>query len=523
MLGCGDDGSGPGGGGGGSADGGSGGSTSNGSTNPEISSVTAPTRTTVRVALTFAPDAIPDAGKYYELTSDFGPLTVESAELDASGPAIVLTTDPQKLGVEYHLVIKQPGNALDFQSGTFLSADTATFWASDFGDPNFAPYEVNASRAAIGQHVVIYLADGIDASDVDDTVAFFDEQIFPKETALFTDAPDRDENGKVLLLGLDGGGYYGGYFDPTNSLTEAQAQQFGQHSNELEMLYISIPDLQGSFDPTQVVAHEFQHLLYNETHDYADGDWSWHNEGLAECAVGAVSGTNPVATYYYTEPDSGLATGQSLVNWTFSNYSQYAQAYVFWTYVASRLGGLDGYGQIFQETGKPSDMDAFFQAKLGETFAEVQMDMLVATVRREATGPLGFEGLVDFTAPTLTVPAGTTSLALGPFTGVLFPVATDGLTPSGQGPNVLHVGVPTVGALDVVAPFDVAGGVVIALNANQSTNGSDESSGTLGAGVAGPSPVPLLPSLGPTWKHPPPLRPDDRSAVKEWRRLTAGF
>jgi hypothetical protein len=479
----------------------------------------------VRVVLTSLPESIPDAGKYYELTSDFGPLTVDSAELDPSGPAIVLTTEPQKLGVKYHLAIKAPGNPLDLQIGTFLSADTATFWASDFGDPNFAPYQVNANRAAVGEHVVIYMADGIDASDVDETVTYFDTQIFPKETALFTAAPDRDENGKVLLLALDGGGYYGGYFDPTNTLTEEQAQQFGYHSNELEMLYVSTPDLMGSFNATQVVAHEFQHLLYEEAHPFtqATGDWSWHNEGLAECAVHAVGGSNPVATYYYTEPDSGLATGQSLVVWTYSNYSQYAQAYVFWTYVASRLGGVDGYGEIFKQTGEPADMDTFFQTKLGESFSEVQEDMLAATVRREATGALGFEGMVDFMAPTLTVPAATSSVDLQPFTGVLFAAGSDGLTASGQGVDVVHVGVPTTGALDTASPFDASGGVIVALNASQDVGGAKESSGTLGPPVAGPQASPILPAMGPVWKHPPPLNPKNRDAVRAWRLRTAGL
>ncbi len=519
MSGCGDDeGTGAAGGGG---DGGSGGGSQ---LEPALASASAPTRTTVRLVLSALPDVTPLDVAAYALTSSRGPVAVEAVELDPAGPAVLLTTAPQKLGIDYTVKISDPGGPLDSATATFPSADTATFWASDFAD--FSDYEVTASRRAVGQHVVVYLVDGIEASDVDETVDFFDTKTFETETTLFGPAPDRDDNGKVVLLGLDGDGYYGGYFNPMDSLTDKQAKGYGSHSNELEMLYLSVPDLMGSLSGPQVVAHEFQHLLYNEAHDFFASDWSWHNEGLAECAVHAVNGKNEIATYWYTEPQSGLATGQSLVVWQYSNYSQYAQAYVFWTYVASRLGGVAGYGQLFQRTGSPTDMDAFLQSELGVGLREIQGDMLAATVRREATGKLGFEGMVDFMAPTLLVPAATSSVELLPYTGVLFPASTSGLLPTGQGVDVVHFGVPTTGVVQTTAPFDVVGGVVVALNGQAVPTAAAESSGTLGtmAVQAPPPPAsPLLAAQGPVWMHPPPLKPANRAALREWRLRTAGF
>ena len=200
----------------------------------------------------------------------------------------------------------------------------------------------------------------------------------PKETAVFNAMGDLDGNGKMVALGLDGHGYYGGYFGPVNSLTQEEAEQLGFKTNSMEMLYISFPDLVdgpsgNGWSPEQVLPHEFSHLLYNESHGLFDSDWSWHNEGLAECAVHVVHGVNP-SLWFYTHESSMLGDGQSLVIWEYSNYSQYIQAYVFWTYVASRLGGVPNYGDLFALDGDPANIDAFLQAVRGGVTSAHMLD-----------------------------------------------------------------------------------------------------------------------------------------------------
>jgi hypothetical protein len=328
----------------------------------------------------------------------------------------------------------------------------------------------------------------------------------------------------MVVLGLDGGGFYGGYFSPINAITPEQAEEFEINSNSMEMLYISVPD-NGGWSPDQVLPHEFSHLLYHESHGFDDGGWSWHNEGLAECAVHVVHGVNP-SLWYYINEQSMLGDGQSLVIWEYSNYSQYIQAYVWWTYVASRLGGVSGYGQLFDQAGDPAAIDAFLQEELGQGLAATQLDMLTAAWLQEPTGIRGFEGMFDLGGQPQVATAPPAELL--PFTGVFLPAATDGLSPIGAGPGVQHRGALTGSGVDLGAPFDVGGGVVIALNTSQDPESTvEQSSGTLGAAFAaiqpGPGAARAKPSNRELWKHPPPVKPSNRDALLKWRKAAHGF
>lgn len=531
LVACGDDSTATGGGSEGGA--GTGGDASNGggggtAATPAIKKVSAPTRTTVTIELTESLVTAPAIVDAYGLTSPRGPLIVSAVAYDDATRVITLTTEKQKLGVEYTLTVKSPGSPLDLKGGKFLAADTATFWATDFS--NFQDYEVTASRVAIGEHVVIYAtpeAEG--ASDVPETIDYFDTQIFPEETALFTAAPDRDDNGKVVLLGLDGGGYYGGYFSPINALTDAEAGPY--QTNEMEMLYLSVPDLYGTYMPEQVVAHEFQHLLYNEAHDWMVEDWNWHNEGLAECAVTAVSGQQneyAIDTYTGAGLANGLGDGESLVIWQYANYDQYAQAYMFWTYLASRLGGYEGYGTIFDLTGSPSSIEGLTQAQFGTDFATTQLDFLAAAWLQEASGAHSFNSLIDFAGRTPQV-ASTSPVQLQPYTAVFLTGAVDNVTPVGQGADVIFRGLTGAGAIQDTAPFDPTGGAVIALNAKAAPmDTSTESSGTLGgmALMSGPKNLRALRGAGVldrAFLHPPPVKPANRRLLEAWRKSVHGF
>jgi hypothetical protein len=433
--------------------------------------------------------------------------------------ALVLTTEKQKLGVSYDLAIAAPGSDFDLETGTFLAADTAVFWATDFQD--FSDFEVTALRVGVGEHVVLYATDDVSATDVAETIDVFDSMVFPDETELLHPAPDSDDNGRIVLLGLDGEGYYGGYFGPLNSVSEDQAQQWGGHSNEMEMLYISIPDLMNKFDPYGVIPHEFAHLLYNEEHGLEGPYWEWHNEGLAECAVHAVHGSNDIAAYWYLNAPS-LPTGESLVKWTYANYAQYVQAYVFWTYAASRLGGVAAYGQLFDEDGDPANISAFLQAELGVSLTDMQMDMMTAAWIGAPTGSYGFNGMLDLGGVPQSAPV-STSLDLLPFEGVFLTGAMGQTSPTGQGPDIRYRAIDAAGNVDDVAPFTSDGGVIIALNTIQDPDVDDtEPSGTFPPAL--PPPVigsPTLTGRDPAWKHPPPVVPWRRKLLERWRAQTA--
>jgi hypothetical protein len=528
LVGCGDDespgGSGPGGGGdGGSAAGGNGDGGDPAMAEPEMVGVHAPDEFTVVAQLEGTGVVAPETASAYVIDSDFGTLAVTNIVYDAAANTITLTTDKQKLGVNYYLTIKAPGNLLDLETAQFLSADTATFWATDL--ITFEDYEVVANRVGVGELAVAYATEAGFEDGVEDAIAEFETKIYPTESALFNDMGDVDENGKMVMLGLDGHGQYGGYFSPVNALTPEQAEQFGANSNSMEMIYLSIPDLDG-WDTLHTLPHEFSHLLYNESHGFDDGGWSWHNEGIAECAVHAVQGSNNYL-FYYTQEMAGLGDGQSLVIWEYSNLSQYVQAYVFWTYVASRLDGVATYGVLFDLDGDPGAIDDYLQAELGQSLAQTQLDMLTATWLQEPTGPRGFEGMLDLGAQPQVL--GSASAPLLPFTAVLLPANANNLNVAGAGPDVTHLGALVGAGPDLAAPFDVSGGVVIALNTNQDPlSTTTQSSGALtGAQNAAPPALPLLKKAAPSnaglWKHPPPVSPWNRAALVKWRKAAHGI
>jgi hypothetical protein len=524
LAACGDDEADPAGGGGSggdttSATGGEGGAGGEVTPAGDIASVSAPTRTQVQIDVTGSMATAPVEAAAYQITSEHGPLVVTAVSVD--GQRILLETEKQKLGVTYELVVAAPGSDLDLEGDTFLAADTAAFWTSDFGN-NFQAVEVTAKRVGVGEHVVLYAIDDVSPTDIAETIQVFDETVFPAEVELLHAAPDRDDNGRIVLLGLDGDGYYAGYFNPLDSLPAETVEQWGYKSNEMEMLYISIPDTQGKFDPWGVIPHELSHLLYNEEHDITSEDWSWHNEGLAECAVKAVHGSNDTATYWFlNSPD--LATGKSLVQWEYANYAQYVQAYVFWTYVAGRLGGVAGYGELFDQSGDPAAIDAFFQAELGQSFADVQLDMMTAAWVEAPSGPYGFNGMLALGADPQASSVDSQP-ALSPFEAVFLTGASGAITPAGQGPDVRIRGVDASGAITDAAPFNANGGVMIVLNALQDPGEmATQPGGTFPAALPVPAPGPrpsLVAGRDPAWRHPPPIKPANKRLLERWLART---
>ncbi len=488
---------------------------------PEVDDAHAPTQFAVEV--TFRGGLPPWAGDVarYTLGGEAGALSVEGLEVDAAAETVTLTTAKQKLGLDYTLtIVTDEGD----ETRTFPSADTAMFWTTDLSSPNFAETQITAARAETGTHAVIYLEVGYEStSGVASAMQHFDDAIYPIETELFTDPGDIDENGKIVLLGLDGANAYGGYFSPINALpNELTMSQWGVHSNEMEMVYINV--VAGDFDDDVVLPHEFEHLLYNERHGVFGADWPYHNEGLAECAVRAVNGVHGWALdYLVADPTGGISRGPSLVHWDYGNYDNYVLAYVFWSYIAGQLGGTNVYGQLFELDGSPAAIEGFLQQQLSLDFADVQMRALAASFAQSPSGQAGFEGLISFPGKPPTAPNET--LSLEPFAGLLLPAgaATTMSAPTGAGPNLVYAGVNAAGALDFTEPYDVAGGVLVALNARFDEN--DPSPEPVGSPVSSLAPGGTSPTAhdhergrSASRLHPPPFHPGRLERMRDWQR-----
>jgi hypothetical protein len=513
--------------GGGSATTGNGGSTGVGvPVEPAIAELRAPDQTSVHV--TFNTDVaglVPTTADALVITSaEVDPLAIELVTYDAAAHVLVITTERQKLGATYQLAIS--GAAEPLSGGEFIAADTARFWATDFA--TFEDYEIVADRVVVAEQSVIYIEQGQSDAGVAEAAQRFDEEIFPKETALLSAPSDVDDNGRIVLLGLDGADYYGGYFSPLNNMPDDEVfPQWGYHSNESDMLYINVA--YAPFEAIHVLPHEFSHLLYHQQHGFQFTDWSWHNEGLAECAVHVVNGTNDYAVQVVvTDPFGQIAQGLSLVHWQYGNYTQYALAYMFWTYLAAQAGGVDAYGELFDASGAPGDIEAWAQAKLGKTFAEAQRDFMLGMWIQSPTGPHGFGALVDFFgAKPPVVPAGTGSVDLEPYAGAFFQLGVDSVDyPGTQGAHILYAGVDTAAVVDFEAPFAVGGGALLVLNTNpDAEQATKEKSGPdLFPVAAPPSPKQAkLTGRDRAWLHPPPFDPRNLDQLYAWRARTSGF
>lgn len=483
-----------------------------------IESLTAPTET--QVTLELAEEA-GEAALFLEswtIDSDHGPVAVEGVVVGPDGRTVELTTSTQKLGVTYTLRYATGDDTIE---GDFLAADTARFWYADLASPNFEQYEIVANRAEVGPHSVIYVQQGETMSNAAAIVDHFEQDVFPTETAMFTEAPDRDENGRVVLLGVDGKGAFGGYFNPVDTLEDAMTfPQWGYHSNEKEMLYLNTEN--GFVQAADVVVpHEMSHLLYQELHPSLFEDWPYHNEGLAECAVNAVNGAHGYALdVYVADPLGDLANGLSLVQWEYGNYSQYVQAYVFWSYVAGQMDGVGSYADLMHQNGHPNNIQSYLQQELGKGFGEAQLSALVATWAQHPSGEHSFNGVLSF--PGKPQIASSSSLSLSPFAGV-FTVPGQATVdyPGTQGPDIVYAGVDGAGNVDLAAPFEVGGGVLVALNTVFELDApASQPIGLIPkppSGVASGAPAQ---ARSRAWFHPPPFNPERLDRMHRWRHLT---
>jgi len=486
-----------------------------------IENVDAPNELTVNVAFNGDPGkAAAEDLSVYSIDSSVGSLTLTAAQYNPLTKTVQLTSKKQKLGITYTLIITPGENSKEGLTEDFISADTAQFWATDFSSPNFPDYQLTADRAAVGTYSVIYIEQGMSASDVAQAISEFDDKIYPIETNLFTTAPDVDGNGKILMLGLNGGDYYGGYFTPVNEYSEEQTMQWwGLHSNEMDMIYINV--IGGTLNVGIVIPHEFQHMLYHKRHGFTEPYFDYHDEGLAECATHAVYGVNSYAiSYYEADPNGKIGNGMSLVHWEWGVYEHYAVAYLFWTYLASRLNDVPSYHDIFDlDTGSPEEVNAFIAANLLSDFPTVQSSGMLANWIQSLDTIYGYGDMLYFaghSSPKVT--PGITSLDLEPFGGAFFHLTQQLVNyPGTQGEHIMYIGVDPDDNVDLTAPFFVNGGVLLVLNANQDYNGwpTEHSGPDLPAqGVKTAAPKALI---SPAWLDPPPINPYNLESLRQWR------
>ncbi|MBI3362791.1 MAG: immune inhibitor A [Chloroflexi bacterium] len=184
-------------------------------------------------------------------------------------------------------------------------------------------------------HVYAFVEKGksFNKSDLKGLVDTFEDKTYPKDREFFgsewSPGVDSDEHLYMLFagnLGFSIAGYFSGADEVSHLVHE--------YSNEKEMFYINIDNVNLSSDFTNgVLAHEFQHMI----HWYHDANEdTWMNEGSSELAS-FLNGYDPGGfdSVFIANPDLQLTSwalnpGEATPN--------YGAAFLFMDYFLSRFG-----------------------------------------------------------------------------------------------------------------------------------------------------------------------------------------
>ena len=266
---------------------------------------------------------------------------------------------------------------------------TRDFYAYNFASASY--YTAPATLKAVGERCYFYVENSqlgtVPQEDIDSAVEAFDSSAAPDAadgiyqilTEALGPAPDIDGDPRVILLALDIGPGYGGYFSPLDATRQ-------QYSNEAEMIYIGAEYLWSH----AIIAHEFAHLLHwtfdiNETR--------WVDEGLATLGerLCGYDVSWKTSNFQLSPPDSPLTYWPEGAPQT----PYYGRAYLWMLYLYERHGGLATIQRIAQsdEDGMPS-VDAALRETAGVTAAEAYLDWaaaLYADDERLENGRYSFE------------------------------------------------------------------------------------------------------------------------------------
>jgi hypothetical protein len=165
-----------------------------------------------------------------------------------------------------------------------LFPEVRSFWTVAQG-PQLQPAQVQVQAHLVreGRTLAVYQEDGYRFSTLGEAdekaqivaaVTTFDEVIYPREVALFGPCPDKDANGKVILL-LTRNAAPTGTFFMFDEMPEEEALRFGLRSNGGEILYHSF-EQQGNREGwnLQGLAETFHRLLHY-TRDPGETAWSF--------------------------------------------------------------------------------------------------------------------------------------------------------------------------------------------------------------------------------------------------------
>jgi len=198
----------------------------------------------------------------------------------------------------------RPGTAAIVQAPPAVGSVRSFHVLSNFSTPTWT--NVGAQLVYAGNSVLLYVdtlapANGFTPTQLQTFGQYFDQVLFPIDTAAFGPTSDIDQNGGVIVLMspvvnsvtpstvCSTQGYVAGFFDPEDF------DASNANSNNGEIFYSIVPDPAATVSCAHSVSevdgsvpavflHELQHLIYFATHVITNGGQpgsSWMDEGLS--------------------------------------------------------------------------------------------------------------------------------------------------------------------------------------------------------------------------------------------------
>jgi len=375
-------------------------------------------------------------------------------------------------------------------------------------------YTVDAGLWATGNYVKVYVAPNalLTSAWAKKIATEFDENIYGKITENFGSPLDVNEDGKVTLLLLDirdgyvsGGSYIGGFFQNAHMYSVADQA----HSNESDMLFLdTYPQVAGSDDFYDTVAHEFQHLVNfsNTVAETGTAQDLWINEGLSAGAEYVYTGSlsDSRINYYNNDPYHTLIAGNNFYVWNGyweyyypdSVLDNYSTVYLFFQWL--RIQASNGIG-IYKEilASDFRDYRAVTEAATSRIDSSLSnwetllSTWLVANVYYRPSGLLGYKGIISNLSRRVYVPQDGLEIQLFPGEAIGSLLNEQGAESSytpetGSGDNMRYRGLSvSTFQVDDTAPY--SGQVCMIFNANPDNSGDYETGFAASSGMSAAS------------------------------------
>lgn len=333
------------------------------------------------------------------------------------------------------LTVLVPGSSANAASDPTFGS-TSTFWAKNWSTGAYS--QIQATAKFVGEHVVVYAADGALFTDVAAASLgnAFDSTVYPTLTAAYGSEPNPgiDGDARVSILVCDfHDPSMDGSFKPAD-INPAIDPRNEAHTNLREMFYLNVHAL--LMDPgsaVAVAAHEFAHLIIHYQDVMLDPfqrgttEDTWLEEGLATYAehlCGQDERVSSLLLAFTNDPNLNFTS------WGSGDRAHYGASYSFMRYLAGREGSafiralvqqpLDGVAGINTVLGVLSPFDdfdtllhdwilaGFLDAKPPQFWPYVFNDLDVAVRATGLTGTTPIRGtkqVKNYGAVYLTFPA----------------------------------------------------------------------------------------------------------------------